>query len=42
VTAIGVALAPEFIFKQKKRRADDPAGQIPVASRREGDRRGTT
>jgi uncharacterized protein (TIRG00374 family) len=39
VTAIGVALAPEFIFKQKKRRADDPVDELPVASRREGDRR---
>jgi glycosyltransferase 2 family protein len=39
VTAFGVALAPEFIFKQKKRRADDPVGEIPTASRREGDRR---
>jgi phosphatidylinositol alpha-mannosyltransferase len=27
VTLIGVALAPEFIFKQKKRRADDPRGE---------------
>jgi uncharacterized protein (TIRG00374 family) len=41
VTAIGVALAPEFIFKQKKRRADDAPGEIPSTSRREGDRRET-
>lgn len=40
VTAFGVALAPEFIFKQKKRRADDPVGEIPSESRREGERRG--
>jgi uncharacterized protein (TIRG00374 family) len=39
VTLIGVALAPEFIFKQKKRRADDPLGEIPSESRRDGDRR---
>jgi len=39
VTLIGVALAPEFIFRQKKRRADDAAGEIPSESRREGDRR---
>jgi glycosyltransferase 2 family protein len=41
VTLIGVALAPEFIFKQKKRRADDAPGEIPTESRREGDRRET-
>jgi uncharacterized protein (TIRG00374 family) len=39
VTLIGVALAPEFIFKQKKRRADDPLGEIPSESRRDGARR---
>jgi uncharacterized protein (TIRG00374 family) len=33
VTAMGVALAPEFIFKQKKRRADDPVGEVPSADR---------
>jgi uncharacterized protein (TIRG00374 family) len=33
VTAMGVALAPEFIFKQKKRRTDDPVGEIPSADR---------
>ncbi|MDB4887267.1 MAG: hypothetical protein JWN79_2705 [Gemmatimonadetes bacterium] len=40
VTIIGVALAPEFIFKQKKRRADDAVGEIPSESRQDGDRRG--
>ncbi len=35
VTLIGVALAPEFIFKQKKRRAADVAGEIPSESRTE-------
>ena len=39
VTLLGVALAPEFIFKQKKRRADDAPGEIPSESRREGERR---
>jgi uncharacterized protein (TIRG00374 family) len=39
VTLIGIALAPEFIFKQKKRRADDPLGEIPSESRHDGDRR---
>ena len=33
VTLLGVALAPEFIFKQAKRRASDAAGEIPSASR---------
>jgi uncharacterized protein (TIRG00374 family) len=33
VTALGVALAPEFIFKQQKRRKDDPEGEIPSTSR---------
>lgn len=37
VTALGVALAPEFIFKQKKRRADDSPGEIPCASRESPD-----
>jgi uncharacterized protein (TIRG00374 family) len=35
VTLLGVALAPEFIFKQTKRRASDVAGEIPSASRTE-------
>lgn len=39
VTLLGVALAPEFIFKAQKRRKDDAPGEIPHVSRREGDRR---
>lgn len=35
VTLLGVAMAPEFIFKAKKRRADDAKGELPVASREE-------
>ena len=35
VTLIGVALAPEFIFKKAKRRASDVPGEIPSASRGE-------
>jgi hypothetical protein len=35
VTGLGVALAPEFIFKQTKRRATDAPGEIPSASRDE-------
>jgi uncharacterized protein (TIRG00374 family) len=35
VTVLGVALAPEFIFKQTKRRASDVPGEIPSASRSE-------
>ena len=35
VTLLGVALAPEFIFKQTKRRASDAPGEIPSASRDE-------
>ena len=35
VTLLGVALAPEFIFRQPKRRATDPAGEIPSTSRDE-------
>jgi len=35
VTLLGVALAPEFIFKQSKRRASDATGEIPSASRGE-------
>jgi uncharacterized protein (TIRG00374 family) len=35
VTLLGVALAPEFIFKQTKRRATDAPGEIPSASRTE-------
>jgi uncharacterized protein (TIRG00374 family) len=33
VTLLGVALAPEFIFKQAKRRATDAPGEVPSASR---------
>ena len=33
VTLIGVALAPEFIFKSQKRRAVDAPGEIPSESR---------
>jgi len=33
VTLLGVALAPEFIFKQSKRRATDTPGEIPSVSR---------
>jgi len=33
VTLIGVLLAPEFIFKARKRRASDAVGTIPVANR---------
>ena len=39
VTLLGVALAPEFIFKAKKRRRDDVPGEIPVESRPRGERR---
>ena len=35
VTLLGVALAPEFIFKQTKRRAADAPGEIPSESRDE-------
>src|SRR5258707_1130813 len=35
VTALGIALAPEFIFKAQKRRRDDAAGEIPSESRGE-------
>jgi uncharacterized protein (TIRG00374 family) len=41
VTLLGVALAPEFIFKAQKRRKDDAVGEIPSESRREGERAGT-
>ena len=37
VTLIGVALAPEFIFKKAKRRESDRPGEIPSASRAESD-----
>jgi uncharacterized protein (TIRG00374 family) len=37
VTALGVALAPEFICKSQKRRKDDPLGEIPSTSRRSSD-----
>jgi uncharacterized protein (TIRG00374 family) len=33
VTALGVALAPEFIFKKSRRRRDDEPGRIPSTSR---------
>ena len=33
VTLLGVALAPEFIFKAAKHRKSDPVGEIPSASR---------
>jgi uncharacterized protein (TIRG00374 family) len=33
VTLLGVALAPEFIFKAHKRRRDDEPGEIPSQSR---------
>ncbi len=33
VTLLGVALAPEFIFKQQKRRKSDAEGEIPSESR---------
>src|SRR3954468_15142601 len=33
VTLLGVALAPEFIFKAQKRRKDDIPGEIPRTSR---------
>jgi uncharacterized protein (TIRG00374 family) len=39
VTLLGVALAPEFIFKAQKRRRDDAPGEIPSESRPEGERR---
>jgi uncharacterized protein (TIRG00374 family) len=35
VTLIGIALAPEFIFKKAKRRASDTPGEIPHESRGE-------
>jgi uncharacterized protein (TIRG00374 family) len=35
VTLLGVALAPEFIFKAHKRRRDDTPGEIPSHSRDE-------
>jgi uncharacterized protein (TIRG00374 family) len=35
VSQLGVALAPEFIFGKAKRRATDPAGEIPSTSRGE-------
>jgi uncharacterized membrane protein YbhN (UPF0104 family) len=42
VTLLGVALAPEFIFKSTKRRKDDARGEIPSESRAApgGERRG--
>ena len=35
VTLIGIALAPEFIFKRAKRRDSDAEGEIPSTSRAE-------
>jgi uncharacterized protein (TIRG00374 family) len=35
VTLLGVALAPEFIFKAQKRRRDDERGEIPSHSRQD-------
>jgi glycosyltransferase 2 family protein len=35
VTLLGVAMAPEFIFKAQKRRSTDVAGEIPSESRNE-------
>ena len=35
VTLLGVALAPEFIFKKAKRRESDAPGEIPSESRRD-------
>ena len=37
VTLIGIALAPEFIFKKAKRREADAEGEIPSTSRAETD-----
>lgn len=39
VTLLGVALAPEFIFKAQKRRRDDAPGEIPSVSRPVAERR---
>jgi uncharacterized protein (TIRG00374 family) len=39
VTLLGIALAPEFIFKARKRRRDDVPGEIPSRSRPAGERR---
>ena len=39
VTLLGVAMAPEFIFKAKKRRQADVPGEIPVDSRPVAERR---
>ena len=39
VTLLGVALAPEFIFKAQKRRRGDVPGEIPSESRPQGERR---
>ena len=35
VTLLGIAMAPEFIFKKGQRRASDVPGEIPSASRGE-------
>ena len=42
VTALGVALAPEFIFKAKKRRKADAVGELPSASRERAPEDGIT
>jgi len=39
VTLLGVALAPEFIFKAKKHRKDDVSGEMPHESRPAAERR---
>jgi phosphatidylinositol alpha-mannosyltransferase len=39
VTLLGIALAPEFIFKAQKRRRADAEGEIPSESRPLGERR---
>jgi uncharacterized protein (TIRG00374 family) len=40
VTLLGVAMAPEFIFKAQKRRKDDVPGELPVDSRERSDKIG--
>ena len=42
VTALGVALAPEFIFKAKKRRKADTVGELPSESRERAPEDGIT
>jgi uncharacterized protein (TIRG00374 family) len=41
VTLLGVALAPEFIFKKSRRRKSDRPGELPHESRPEGEQRKT-